>query len=350
MTTDARLLKTFHDALLDAFRDIGAMRKMVRFGLDLNLDTIATGPLDQVVFTLLEHADSQGLLSALAVAARAANPGNHKLLAVAGSFLTPEGACADPEARVAAIPRWTQASRRDDIRIVLANYNPRETPVDDITFRIYSSFADRPSWEERFGGGLRKIIAALTSRADTKALEIWLACTPAVAIRTGVEMDRRTSFRVAANPTGHDSLRGSLDVTAATDADIEVSTVVTAAPEIHVLLSVSQDVTLGYLEWVKETSAPEASQLRMRPTAGPSQKSIRDVAHALAWAREVRAQIIALRAAANLQSIPAIRIFFAGSVVLALAIGRELNAMGQLILMDYDRDTKRYVESFTFVA
>ncbi|MBD0373683.1 MAG: trypsin-like peptidase domain-containing protein [Pyrinomonadaceae bacterium] len=72
--------RRLHEALLAAFPDAGSLRRMVRFGLDENLDAIAdTSRLNDTVFELLRWAESRGKVAALIVAARNSNPDNPAL-------------------------------------------------------------------------------------------------------------------------------------------------------------------------------------------------------------------------------------------------------------------------------
>ena len=70
-------------ALLDAFRDRAALRQLVQFGLDMNLERISTaGTLDDAVFEVLMWADARGgYLRRLLNAASATNPANPALRA-----------------------------------------------------------------------------------------------------------------------------------------------------------------------------------------------------------------------------------------------------------------------------
>lgn len=72
------------DALLAAFPDVAALRRMVRFGLDQNLDAIAnTSTLSTAVFELLRWAESTNRIRQLVLVARNSNPDNTALRMVA---------------------------------------------------------------------------------------------------------------------------------------------------------------------------------------------------------------------------------------------------------------------------
>ena len=56
------------------------LKMMVRDELNVNLDSITTGTsIEEIVFELIEWAESKGRLNELAKAAREHNPGNQEL-------------------------------------------------------------------------------------------------------------------------------------------------------------------------------------------------------------------------------------------------------------------------------
>jgi CHAT domain/Effector-associated domain 1 len=68
------------EALMDAFRSEMDLKIMLKENLDWNLNAIAGGGnYKQIVFNLIDHAESQGQLVQLVEAAKIANPGNPKL-------------------------------------------------------------------------------------------------------------------------------------------------------------------------------------------------------------------------------------------------------------------------------
>lgn len=93
--------------------------------------------------------------------------------------------------------------------------------------------------------------------------------------------------------------------------------------------------------------------IELQPAAAPGQVAIASEAHAVAWARAVqrtiRKETFMVGAGDRRRPAP-IRIFIAAPNALSVAIGRELNATGRILLMDRDRDTQSYVESFDFVT
>jgi hypothetical protein len=76
--------RDIHAALLSAFPSKSNLEQMTKFGLGINLDTIAGGStLSAITFDLIEWAIAHDQLLDLVRAAREANPGNAKLKAVA---------------------------------------------------------------------------------------------------------------------------------------------------------------------------------------------------------------------------------------------------------------------------
>ncbi len=72
--------KKLSEALLDAYRSHNALRRMVRFQLDENLNAIAgSGILNDVVFELINWAEAQGKLERLIIGAYDENSGNQEL-------------------------------------------------------------------------------------------------------------------------------------------------------------------------------------------------------------------------------------------------------------------------------
>lgn len=76
-------LQQLQDAFLDAFPTQGALARMVRFGLNENLDVIAgTGTLADVVYGLLTWAEARGRTADLLAVAARENPQNPRLARV----------------------------------------------------------------------------------------------------------------------------------------------------------------------------------------------------------------------------------------------------------------------------
>lgn len=76
---------------MDAFRDVSALRQMVRIGLDESVERIVEeGSLDDMVFNMISHwAEPQDRINDLIVAARKANPRNQALKNVEAEIGSP---------------------------------------------------------------------------------------------------------------------------------------------------------------------------------------------------------------------------------------------------------------------
>ncbi|MEM7033548.1 MAG: effector-associated domain EAD1-containing protein [Chloroflexota bacterium] len=75
--------RQFVNALLDAFPTQARLRRMVSYGLDRHLDTIALGDdLEEITFKVVETAESENWVNQLLLAARELNPGNDQLIAL----------------------------------------------------------------------------------------------------------------------------------------------------------------------------------------------------------------------------------------------------------------------------
>ena len=84
-------MKALHKALLSAFPRRGDLQRMVLFGLEENLESIAgAGPLDEVVLNLITWTRGRGRLDELVEAALEANSTNPELLAFSQSVELPD--------------------------------------------------------------------------------------------------------------------------------------------------------------------------------------------------------------------------------------------------------------------
>lgn len=77
MKLRGRQFQCIHVAILSAYPNRTILRRMIRFGLNENLDFIADGSsLSEVIFSLIEWAESQGRIKELVNAAHRHNKGN----------------------------------------------------------------------------------------------------------------------------------------------------------------------------------------------------------------------------------------------------------------------------------
>jgi Effector-associated domain 1/CHAT domain len=95
MSLSGQQRKELQSALIDAFPDTASLEQMLAFELDKNLRAIAReGSLQDIVFKLIQTANSQGWIEDLVRAARNENPGNQQLKDIAQELLQNP----DPEA------------------------------------------------------------------------------------------------------------------------------------------------------------------------------------------------------------------------------------------------------------
>ena len=81
--------KKLQDALIDGFPNTISLERMLSFELDKNLIAIAgEGSLQDIVFKLIQTANSQGWIEDLVRAALKSNPRNPRLRAIAQEFIT----------------------------------------------------------------------------------------------------------------------------------------------------------------------------------------------------------------------------------------------------------------------
>jgi hypothetical protein len=109
MKLTGRQFEALQQALLSAFPTHQELQQMLFYGMSVNLDTIATGNLNDVVFSLIKWANAQGRLEELLEAAVQRNSGNPELLAFVASMpnttvapvITPDPAGGRPQVGVA---------------------------------------------------------------------------------------------------------------------------------------------------------------------------------------------------------------------------------------------------------
>ena len=94
------------NALMDAFPKKSSLEQILSFGLDKNLNAIASeGGLEQIVFELIEKAKAENWVEDLVIAARQANPGNERLKDFAESLgIASVGETENPVAQLWNIP------------------------------------------------------------------------------------------------------------------------------------------------------------------------------------------------------------------------------------------------------
>ncbi|BAY44460.1 hypothetical protein SAMD00079811_20600 [Scytonema sp. HK-05] len=101
MQLNGKQFRELKEALLSAFPDPAKLKQMVFFGFNKqNLDEIATGNHDDVVFELIKWAETYGNLENLLIAARSenycGNPGNPDLKKICAELLEGQAATKQP--------------------------------------------------------------------------------------------------------------------------------------------------------------------------------------------------------------------------------------------------------------
>jgi hypothetical protein len=253
--------------------------------------------------------------------------------------------------RAAALARGLVAGRR--VNLVFTSYAPRFAPVERIAFRFAAEpradeLTDPPNpihWEKIFGRGLTIVRDALLEDPTTQRAAIYQTCTPATALRIGAVLHRATRLRLLCDHAG-----SLWDLDAPPPSMPRATAVEHASPrnpaELHLLLSVSTSIRADYESWEPGSGISEATVIEILPPAGPGHASIDSAAAALAFAEEV------YRIAYGRRVPPSrpIRIFAAAPAALMVAVGRGLNALGEIVAMDLNKQTHRYFEAFRFRA
>jgi hypothetical protein len=241
------------------------------------------------------------------------------------------------------------------VNLVLASTNREETPVPAIAFRWFVDptasppVAARPAEEPAairgrvLGVALERVRSALAASANTRRVRFYLRCTLGTALRAGSVFHRAAGFRVESE---HYGALWNLDqeVEPADDALLEVVEEGTVDSELHLLVSVSQDVRSDYQAWARGRTGREARVVHLSPAGGPGRTAIRSASHAAQWARAFFTTIESERPTPDLS----LRLFFAAPAALALACGRELNAVRNVIAMDHLKELGGYIEAFRF--
>ena len=235
------------------------------------------------------------------------------------------------------------------VEIVLATYNLREMPTRGAAFRFAVDLeaeddpgGRRKRLEEVFSGGLKRLRARLAESPTTRNLRFYPRCGLSVGLRVGALFHRSSGFRVECEQNGEIwSTEGPGEPPA--DAVVEVVEEAVTGPELHVLDSISQEVLPGYQKW-RRAGGKEGLVIRLAPSAGPGRQAILDADELAGWAALVPTVIASHRKDPDWP----VRFFVSTPAALAVAIGRQLNAHGRIIAMEWDRQRTGYFEAFDF--
>ncbi len=262
-----------------------------------------------------------------------------------------------------AAPRSIESTRIDasdrpmsasEALLILASYNPEEVlpgRIHDLRLYLSAEADDRADWERTTWTALRALRQSLVAQGRGKLL-ILPRCLGSLAVRAGAVFHRASGLDVAV--AQRDDFTG-LDEIWSLDGQATPATLRTddrtpergqAPEEVHLLLSITRDVFPLWSRWRFDHDQP-AVMLHVRPSSGPGRASVQGAAAARDLALTITNLLLDQRTRYPTQPI---RIFYAGPNGLAVAIGRGLNALGEIILMDLDKYRGAYVESFRFRA
>lgn len=231
------------------------------------------------------------------------------------------------------------------VPLVLTSYDSGQE--GGLHFPAEASEADRKDWCSQSIASLRALRARV-SQQQPPVIEIVPQCTPAVAMYVGSVFHAAAgiSLRVRQHnqKTGQNEVWQRTPGRAVDPARLEISSRSTGGEpeELCVLISVTQDVTSDADRWMSESAKPRAILQLALPELGSTVVKDGDEAYPIALA--VRREVI--RARRDLTKRVPLRVFYAGPVALAVFIGAQLNAMGDVYLMDFDKAVPGYVESF----
>ena len=238
--------------------------------------------------------------------------------------------------------------------LILASYNPEEVlpgKIHELRLYLPSEAEDRTDWERTTWTALRDLRQSLAAQGRRKLL-ILPRCVGGLAIRAGAVFHRASGLDVAV--IQRDDEAGGEDTwildgpasPAPLRTDERVPERAQTPKEIHLLLSITRDVFPQWSRWRFSHDQP-AIMLHLQPSSGPGRTSVRGASAARDLALAITNLLLERRA--RHPDLP-IRVFYAGPNGLAVAIGRGLNALGEIILMDLDKYRDTYVESFRFRA
>jgi hypothetical protein len=165
--------RQFLEAILDAYDDVAELRKVLLLGLDKRLNLIANtnDPFDDVVFTVITKADTQGWSANLLVALRATRPENVQLFAFAQGF-----------------GLATQTPARPELELLI---------------REGDALLDVNAWRSALGAAEARVCRVeLTSGASTQALGTGFLLGPDVVMTNYHVMEKVIDGTIAPNRIG----------------------------------------------------------------------------------------------------------------------------------------------------
>lgn len=247
--------------------------------------------------------------------------------------------------------------------VVLASYAPHEQvpsmsgvardAVEHLYLDATADESTRQGWDALMFEPLVTVRRRLAqNREDTIALHA--RCTLAVAIRAGSVFHASSGLSAAViqlNPARNvhelwQITRGRRPQLA--DVEVERTSPPKDVTELQLRISATVSVDQEAAKWTSAAGSQLHAEVLRISIPQSSDDSVRDADHAWDIARRVRAELRAVQS--TLPAPVPVRIFYAGPVALAVWIGAQLNAVGEVILMDFLKDARppRYVVSFSF--
>jgi hypothetical protein len=244
----------------------------------------------------------------------------------------------------------------DSVAVGIWTYIPDEVANPEVAYTFGSLVQDRETeaalqarWDARITQGLLLLRQTLGG-SSRKQVRFYPKCHPAVAVRAGAIFSHRTGFSLEAiqNGSAWDMDLHKARVRPGLRIDsLPVPGTLPRSDEMHVLLSFTQDVQAGYEAWQTRYMTTEESPriiLHIQPPGGPGRDSVpRDVVTDLG---ESIVEILIRRKKTG----DRLRFFIAAPNALSLALGRSLNALGDVSLMDWIKEEMRYVETFKLIC
>jgi CRISPR type III-B/RAMP module RAMP protein Cmr6 len=231
--------------------------------------------------------------------------------------------------------------------LCLTGYNPTEPPPDRwdgppvsdwTTIHAPSHASDEAQWTEA-----QQQLITLRREMPGAHLVVNPRCTAPLALLAGAVFHRATGRRLTCAQLTGGGVTSAWDLSLEADAQSKLRAELLHSDEpgeLQVALSVSNDVREAVDRWREETGQ-RGPLLHLQPEGGPSRQALLGAAQAVAFAEQARAHIQSHRRGRGW------RLFLSAPNGLVLALGQQLNAMGPVRVMDFEKDKQTYVERCT---
>ncbi|MDZ8083843.1 MAG: effector-associated domain EAD1-containing protein [Nostoc sp. DcaGUA01] len=183
MSLSGQQRKELQLALIDAFPNTASLEQMLAFELDKNLRAIAgEGSLQDIVFKLIQTANSQGWIEDLVRAACASNPGNPKLRDIARGLLPNH----DPETSSVSSPNIPQKQKApivwSETKGSIGEYKEGVIPVKStkvnlrnfIVEALFDNPYDGEAYNWTYGFAFQENTSNKLNDPQRKSFDIWI--------------------------------------------------------------------------------------------------------------------------------------------------------------------------------